>query len=120
MNKNFENYLNEIGEIPHNHEFDFENDKIVWRYLDSAEVVETATGSYERYGTGNYGEVLVNGKVIGYFHIHRNRDMTKKQEEENWFWNKHYIEPITDKSKKHNQIRRIWGKTHYIWDTVKK
>lgn len=120
MNKNFENYLNEIGEIPHNHKFDFENDKIVWRYLDSAEVVTTATGSYERYGTGNYGEVLVNGEVIGYFHIHRNRDMTKKQEKENWFWNKHYIEPITDKSKKHNQIRRVWGKTHYIWDTVKK
>ena len=68
----FDEYLKEIGKIPKNIEFDFEKDNVVYRYLDEAIIYKNGDIAY---GTCRYGEVLVNGEVIGWF----------KSEYNNWF-----------------------------------
>ena len=105
--KKFEDYLQEIGEIPKDIEFDFENDTIRWRYLEPAFVRTGKDGKpYCSYGIGTHGEVLINGEVIGYFEIHQHSSRTPQQEEKNWFWREYILE---------GSIKRIWGVTHYIW-----
>ena len=111
MHENFKKYLNEIGEIPKNVELDFENDKILWRYLAPAYINKDSKGeTYNSYGSFG-GEVLVNGEVIGYFKINKMSNRTPEEEAENWFYHK-YIR--IDKP----LIRRIWGVTHYIWGST--
>ena len=98
----FEEYLNKIGEIPKDIEFDFEKDHVVYRYLDKAIIYKNG---YIGYGTCRYGEVLVNGEVIGWF----------EAKHDNWFHRK-FVNSIYGDGK---PIKRIWGKCHYIFDSEK-
>ncbi len=95
----FDKYLKEIGEIPKNIEFDFEKDNVVYRYLSYAIVHDTHTS----YAPCRYGEVLVNGEVIGWF----------KCEYGNWFHDKFIHNEYED----NKPIKRIWGVCHYIFDS---
>lgn len=96
----FDEYLKEIGKIPKNIEFDFEKDNVVYRYLDEAIIYKNGDIAY---GTCRYGEVLVNGEVIGWF----------KSEYNNWFVKK-FINVLYGDGK---PIKRLWGECHYIFDS---
>ena len=100
MHENFKKYLNEIGEIQKDIELNTDKDKIFYRYLEPAYHKTDSNGEpYQAYGCTNYAELIINGEVKGYF----------KTKYENSEFYKERIFP-------NNNIRRLWGSCHYIWE----